>query len=95
MTKRETLEGGTTFRWVHMKKFWSMWSLSRKRIKEPTAIWAVLLSAGVTGVTFQQNHHNTQLMVTPNEMVGLNCRDYTLNGQLLFLSSLSLVQGSS
>ena len=25
--------------------------------------------------TFQQNYHNNQLVVTPNEMVGLYCRD--------------------
>ena len=33
-------------------------------------------SAIFTGVNvFQQNYHNNQLVVTPNEMVGLYCRD--------------------
>ena len=34
------------------------------------AIWALLLSLLALITTFQQNYHNCQLVVTPNEMVG-------------------------
>ena len=45
--------------------------------KNKNAIWALLLSLLAIITTFQQNYHNDQLscMVTPNEMVGLYCRD--------------------
>ena len=71
----DPIKGGTTFRWVHMKKFWSMWTLSSTWIKELTWNLGPSVSLLVLITTFQQNYHNTQLMVTPNEMVGLNCRD--------------------
>ena len=38
--------------------------------EKKNAIWALLLS------TFQQNYHNNQLLIKPNEMVDLFCRDY-------------------
>ena len=41
------------------------------------------------------SHNYDQLLVTPNEMVGLYCRDYLLNDPLPFLTVLSLVVGSS
>ena len=39
--------------------------------------WALLLSLLALTTNFQQNYHNNQLVVTPNEikMVGLYCRD--------------------
>ena len=44
------------------------------------SIWALLLSLLALTTSFQQNHdHNNQPVVTPNEMVGLYCRDYPLN----------------
>ena len=44
--------------------------------------------------TFQQNYHNNQLMVTPNEMVGLHCHDKPLNDLPPIFNGLSLVLGS-
>ena len=42
--------------------------------KDKNAIWALLLSLLALTTTFQQNYHNyNQLVVTPNEMVGLYC----------------------
>ena len=39
-------------------------------------IWAFLLYSLVLVITiFQQNYHNDQLVVTPNEMTGLYYRD--------------------
>ena len=43
--------------------------------KNKHTIWALLLSLLVLTTSFQHNYHNNQLVVTPNEMVGLNCRD--------------------
>ena len=43
--------------------------------KNKHAIWALLLSLLALTTIFQQNYHNNQLVVTPNEMVGLYCRD--------------------
>ena len=44
--------------------------------KDKHTIWALLLSLLALTTTFQQNYHNyNQLVVTPNEMVGLYCRD--------------------
>jgi len=45
----------------------------------PSALFLALIA------TFQQNYHNNQLLVTPNEMFGLYCSD----NPLLFLSDLS------
>ena len=65
--------------------------------KNKNAIWALLLSLLAIITTFQQNYHNDQLscMVTPNEMVGLYCRDQPLNDPPPFLRGLSLILGSS
>ena len=57
-------------------KYWRF----EKEIKMPGdknkhAIWALLLSLLALTTIFQQNYHNNQLVVTPNEMVGLYCRD--------------------
>ena len=70
------LEGGTTFRWVYMQQFLSVWCPSREGVKDgrrqkKNAIWALLLSLLALILTFQQNYHNNQLLVKPNEMVGL------------------------
>ena len=43
--------------------------------KNKHTIWALLLSLLALTTSFQQNYHNNQLVVTPNEMVGLYCRD--------------------
>ena len=43
--------------------------------KNKHTIWALLLSLLVLTTSFQHNYHNNQLVVTPNEMVGLYCRD--------------------
>ena len=56
------------------------------------AIWALLLSLLALITTFQQNYHNYQLVVTPNERVGFYCRDYSLNDPPPFLSGLCHVQ---
>ena len=55
------------------------------------AIWALLPSLLALITTFQQNYHNYQLVVAPNEMVGFYCRD-PLNDPPPFLSGLSQVQ---
>ena len=47
--------------------------------KKKNALWPLLLSLLAFITTFQQNYHNNQLVVTPNEMVGLYCRDSPLN----------------
>ena len=44
--------------------------------KNKHKIWALLLSLLALTTTFQQNYHKNQLVATPNEMVGLYCRDY-------------------
>ena len=45
--------------------------------KNERTILALLLSLLALTTSFQQNYHgdNNQLVVTPNEMVGLYCRD--------------------
>ena len=43
--------------------------------KNKHTIWALLLSLLALTTSFQQNYHNNQLVVTPNEMVALYCRD--------------------
>ena len=43
--------------------------------KNKHTIWALLLSLLALTTSFQQNYHNNQLVITPNEMVGLYCRD--------------------
>ena len=58
--------------------------------KNKHTIWALLLSLLALTTSFQQTYHNNQLVVTPNEMVGLYCRD-PLNDPPLFLCGLSLV----
>ena len=42
--------------------------------KNKHTIWALPLSTGVNNF-LQQIYHNNQLVVTPNEMVSLYCRD--------------------
>ena len=59
--------------------------------KNKHTIWALLLSLLASTTTFQQNYHNNQLVATPNEMVGLYCRDQPLNDPPLFLYVFSLV----
>ena len=44
-------------------------------VKKKHTIWALLISLLALITNFQQNYHNNQLVVTPNEMVGLYCRD--------------------
>ena len=55
------------------------------------AIWAPLFSLPTLVTTFQQNCHDYQLVVTPNDLFGLYCRDYPLNEPRPFLSGLFLV----
>ena len=55
------------------------------------AIWALLPSLLALITTFQQNYHNYELVVAPNEMVDFYCRDL-LNDPPPFLSGLSQVQ---
>ena len=43
--------------------------------KNEHTILALLLSLLALTTSFQQNYHNNQLVVTPNEMIGLYCRD--------------------
>ena len=62
-----------------MQKFRSVWLPSRKELKmageyDKKAIWALLLSILAWITTFKQNYQNYQLVVTPNEMVGLYWR---------------------
>ena len=54
--------------------------------KNKHTIWALLLSLLALTTSFQYNYHNNQLVVTPNEVVGLYCRDQPLNDPPLFLS---------
>ena len=85
-------DGETTFPWVYMQKFSSVWRSNREGIKHggrKPQKYNLGLSAPFTGVD-----HNNQLVVTPNEMVGHYCRDYPLNDPQLFFSGLSLVLGS-
>ena len=43
--------------------------------KNKHTIWALLLSLLALTTYFQYNYHNNQLVVTPNEVVGVYCRD--------------------
>ena len=80
---RKILEGGTTFCKVYMQRFRSVWC-SKQRVNSrwreiKTKIQfgpfcGVSLLALIT--TFIQNYYNNQLVVTPNEMVGLYCPDH-------------------
>ena len=63
--------------------------------KNKHTIWVLLFSLLAFTTTFQQNYHNNQVAVTPNEMVGLYCCDQPLNYLPIFLSGFSLVLGSS
>ena len=58
--------------------------------EKKNAIWALLLSLLALIIIFQQNYHNNQLLIKPNEMVGLFLPERTL----AILSALFLVQGS-
>ena len=49
--------------------------LKRAGDKNEHTIWALLLSLLALTTFFQQNYHNNQVVVTPNELVGLYCRD--------------------
>ena len=44
-------------------------------VKNKRTIWTLMLSLLALTTFFQQNYHNNQLVVTPNEMVGLYYRD--------------------
>ena len=63
--------------------------------KNKHTIWVLLFSLLAFTTTFQQNYHNNQVAVTPNEMVGLYCCVQPLNYLPIFLSGFSLVLGSS
>ena len=63
--------------------------------KTKNAILPLLLSLLALINTFQHNYHSSQLVVTPNAMVGLYFQDYPLNDPPLFLSYLPLALGSS
>ena len=72
---RKILEGGTTFRWVTYRNFGPCGAQVKKELKtagdkNKNAIWALLLLLALT-TTFLQNYHNNQVLVTPNEIVGL------------------------
>ena len=41
--------------------------------KNKHTIWVLLFSLLAFTTTVQQNYHNNQVAVTPNEMVGLYC----------------------
>ena len=43
--------------------------------KDKNVIWTLLLFLLTLIATFQQNYHNNHLVLSPNEMVGLYCRD--------------------
>ena len=43
--------------------------------KNKHTIWALLLSLLALTTSFQYNYHNNQLVVTPNEVVGVYCHD--------------------
>ena len=57
--------------------------------KNKNSIWNLLLSLLASITIFQQNYHDNQLVVTPNEMAGLYCRDQPLNNAPPFSSCLS------
>ena len=72
---RKILEGGTTFRWVTRRNCGPCGAQVKNELKtagdkNKNAIWALLLLLALT-TTFLQNYHNNQVLVTPNEMVGL------------------------
>ena len=64
------------------------WRQKQKCNLGPSAFFTALIT------TFQKNYHNNQLMVTPNEMVGLHCHDRPLNDLPPIFNGLSLVLGS-
>ena len=102
---RKIPQGGTSLRWVYMQKLRSEWCANvedvregiknGERQKQTYILWALLLSFLASTTIFRQNYNKNQLVVTPNEMVGLYCCDQPLKDLLLFLSGLSLVLGSS
>ena len=56
---RKILEGGTTFPWVYLQKFWSVWLPIREGIKDAgdnvkNTSWALLFSLLLLISTFQQ-----------------------------------------
>ena len=67
---REILEGGTTLLWVFMQKYWSVKCPSREEKNKKLQI-KTKLQFGPSCVSY----HNNQLVVAPNEMVRLYCRD--------------------
>ena len=76
---RKTLEGGTNFRWVCMQKFRSLWCPEVEKDREEIKNCGRqkqkynLLSLLALIITFQHNSRNNQIVVKPNEMVGLYC----------------------
>ena len=62
--------------------------------EKKNAIWALLLSLLALIITFQQNYHNNQLLIKPNEMVGLFLPLLPTERTPAILSALFLVQGS-
>ena len=79
---RKIIEGGTTFNWVDMhtlRNFGPCGYPVKGELKmvgdcNKNVIWTLLLSLLASVATFQQKYHNYQLVVTPNEMVGLHYR---------------------
>ena len=81
---RKILEGGTTFSWVYkhtLRNYGPCGDHARngEMVSDynKNVILTLLLSLLALITTFQQNYHNYQLVVTPNEIVGLYCRLYT------------------
>ena len=83
-SNRKILRGGSILRWVYMQRFWSVRcpngeclrrNLKWRATKTKKKIWTLMLSLLALTTFFQQNYHNNQLVVTPNEMVGLYYRD--------------------
>ena len=62
--------------------------------EKKNAIWALLLSLPALIITFQQNYHNNQLLIKPNETVGLFLPWLPTERTPAILSALFLVQGS-
>ena len=57
------------------RRFENDWGIENGGRQKKHTIWALLLSLLALTTNFQQNYHNNQLVVTPNEMVGLYCRN--------------------
>ena len=76
------LESGTTFNWVYMhtlRNFGPCGDQVKRELKmvgdcNKNVISTLLLSLLASATTFLQKYHNYQLVVTPNEIVGLYCR---------------------